>query len=236
VLIATISDLHLGYRDEAELFQHEDGAFLRFLDYLESNFERVVLLGDIWETLTGYRYRQAADALKRCRESHPRLAARFERPAYTFVHGNHDIVAGQVEQVPEEVVIDDRGFRLLFTHGHQSDPVVMNHQWLTDLGVWVGGWIRRAKLGAIYSVVSQYDRTRSGDAADPEKCAVQRYAVDLARERGADVVVTGHTHVATRVEHGDTLFLNGGSCAEGYSYAAIDTRSGTFDIDEDWTP
>ena len=50
--IAVISDLHLGRGDAADLFGHDDAEFLRFLDFLEGNFERIVLLGDIFETLT----------------------------------------------------------------------------------------------------------------------------------------------------------------------------------------
>ena len=50
--IAVISDLHLGSDDATDSFGHDDAEFLRFLGFLEGNFERIVLLGDIWETLT----------------------------------------------------------------------------------------------------------------------------------------------------------------------------------------
>jgi len=45
--LAVISDLHLGAGDLADGFCHDDGEFLRFLTFLENNFERVILLGDI---------------------------------------------------------------------------------------------------------------------------------------------------------------------------------------------
>ena len=51
--IAVISDLHLGTGGAADGFGHDDGEFLKFLSFLEKNFEKVVLLGDVWETLTG---------------------------------------------------------------------------------------------------------------------------------------------------------------------------------------
>src|SRR5690242_3497775 len=100
--LAVISDLHLGPGDKSDLFQHEDGRFLEFLSFLESNFERIVLLGDIWETLTPEWPGDPEEALRRSRIAHPEIARRFQRPAYTYVHGNHDIVTGAVEGVPEE--------------------------------------------------------------------------------------------------------------------------------------
>jgi hypothetical protein len=42
--IAVISDLHLGSDDPSDSFGHDAAEFLRFLTYLESNFEQVVLL------------------------------------------------------------------------------------------------------------------------------------------------------------------------------------------------
>ena len=234
MLVASISDLHLGCRDAANLFAHSDDAFLRFLDHLEDNFERIVLLGDIWETLTSHRYLDAAAGLQRCRRAHPRLAERFERPPYHFILGNHDIVTGEVEDAPEELILEDGGTRYLFFHGHQSDPIVMHHRWLSELGVWTGGWLRRASLGTVYTYFDRFNRKRSGHHKTGDESRFERYAVELAAQRRADVVVTGHTHVATKVEHDRCLFLNGGSCATGFSYIAIDTRAGTHDIRTEW--
>ena len=38
--IAVISDLHLGRGDGSDRFGHDDAEFLRFLDFLEGDFER----------------------------------------------------------------------------------------------------------------------------------------------------------------------------------------------------
>src|SRR6201986_952947 len=118
--IAVISDLHLGTRDAADGFGHDDGEFLKFLSFLEKNFEKVVLLGDVWETLTGALPGDPAAELRRARESHPEIAARFERQNYLYVHGNHDMIAGAVG-APDELILDTGKTRILFTHGHQND-------------------------------------------------------------------------------------------------------------------
>jgi UDP-2,3-diacylglucosamine pyrophosphatase LpxH len=51
--IAVISDLHLTPSGAPNVFGHADAEFLGFLGFLEKNFERILLVGDTWETLTG---------------------------------------------------------------------------------------------------------------------------------------------------------------------------------------
>jgi metallophosphoesterase superfamily enzyme len=101
--IAVISDLHLGPAGAADLFGHDDSEFMRFLKFLERNFEKVVLLGDIWETLTGRIPGRPERELGSARESHPEIAQRFSSRQYAYVHGNHDLVAGVVEGAPDEL-------------------------------------------------------------------------------------------------------------------------------------
>ncbi len=228
--VAVISDLHLGPRGRADLFGHDDTDFVRFLGLLEQNFERIVLLGDIWETLTGHLPRAAAE-LRRAREAHPEVARRLSGPHYTYVHGNHDWIAGAVEGAPENVVIHADGVRLFFTHGHQNDQLLANARWLSELGVWLGGWIRRFGLAAVYTAFRRLDELRHGMQLDFAESEFQAWAVSVAALQSADVVVTGHTHRATRAEHGARLFLNSGSCSEGKTtFLSIDTRAGEYAV------
>jgi predicted phosphodiesterase len=229
--IAVISDLHLGTRDRSDVFRHEDEQFLSFLDFLESNFERIVLLGDVWETLTPAWPCDPKEALRRCREAHPSIARRFERPKYTYVHGNHDLVAGPAEGVPDEITIDDRGTRILFTHGHHHDALFRRARWLSELGVWIGAWILRLGLESVYRILDAADRLRSGIAHDASHCTFQNWAVSLAGARSADVVVTGHTHIPLKTEHKNALFLNSGSCADGrFSFLSLDSARGAYGV------
>jgi predicted phosphodiesterase len=228
--LAVISDLHLGAGDLADGFGHDDAEFLRFLTFLERNFEKVILLGDIWETLQSRRLGSAREELLLARATHPEIARRFERPRYHYVHGNHDIVAGLLG-VPDELAFEADGVKLLFTHGHQNDGLVQRRQWLSELGVWLGGWIRRVGLGAFYRLCAKIDEARGGLSLDGTRCAFQRWAVGEATRREFDVVVTGHTHRAARTEHGSRLFLNSGSCSQGQlSFLSIDTRRGDYAV------
>jgi predicted phosphodiesterase len=233
--IAVISDLHLGTRDAADAFGHDDSDFLHFLTFLERNFERVVLLGDIWETLTPRRYGDAARQLRRARRSHPEIARRFSSRQYSYIHGNHDLIAGHLEAAPEELALEADGMRLLFTHGHQNDGLIHRARWISELGVWIGGWVRRIGMGPLYRIGHKLDQLRAGVTREAGGCDFQRWAVEVATLRSADVVITGHTHLATRAEHGSRLYLNSGSCSQGaYSFLALDTRAGVFGVHTGW--
>lgn len=225
--VAVISDLHLGPGDVTDEFGHDDAEFLRFLRFLETNFERIVLLGDIWETLTPRRPGDLDHALDAARAAHSELAARFAGPKYRYVHGNHDFIAGAAVGAPDELVLREAGARVLFTHGHDHDVLIRRARWLSELGVWVGGWLRRCSLRGLYRLFDRIDQARGGESADASKCTFQRWAVGLARQRDVDIVVTGHTHIAARSDHGDRLFLNSGSCSRGQiSFLSLDTRRG----------
>lgn len=228
--IAVISDLHLGAGDSADGFGHDDGEFLKFLDFLEGNFERIVLLGDIWETLQSRGFGRAAQEFEAAQAAHREIAHRFQRPRYHYVHGNHDLVAG-AQGVPDELLLEADGVRLLFTHGHQGDSLIEKRRWLADILVWLGGWIRRCGMGAFYRLCADYDLARGGLRADGSRCPFQQWAVACAAHRSAEVIVTGHTHMAARNEHGARLFLNSGSCSEGnLSFLSIDTRRGDYAV------
>jgi predicted phosphodiesterase len=229
--IAVISDIHLGSGGSTDLFGHDDAEFLRFLSFLERNFEKIVLLGDIWETLTGKAFGDPVEELREARAHHREIAERFRRPQYSYVFGNHDLVAQASEGAPEQLTLSADGMRLVFSHGHQGDQLISKHRWLSEIGVWLGAWIRRVGLHATYACFSRLEALRGGAGQEPTRCKVRRWAPERAQSCEADVIVAGHTHVPTRAEHGSCIFLNSGSCAEGrLSYLTLDTRRADFAV------
>jgi predicted phosphodiesterase len=229
--IAVISDLHLGCGDRADGFGHESGRFDAFLTFLEHNFEKIVLLGDIWDTLASPHLCRPQHALDLCRRTHSALARRLSGERYVYVHGNHDMVAGFADRAPDHLNLEIDGLRLLMLHGHQHDLLVRHAQRLTDLAVWFSGWLLRWRLGGLYRLLAHIDDWRGGISVRPERCSFQRWAVGLARQRQADVIVTGHTHKPVKHTHGDVVFLNSGTCSGGrHSFVALDTRRAVFDV------
>ncbi len=190
-----------------------------------------MLLGDIWETLTGKLPGDTVGELRAAQRTHAEIAERFGRSKYLQVSGNHDLVTQEVDGVPEEVVVVADGVRMLFTHGHQSDALVTDGMGAAEYGVWLGGWARRLHLDPIYQFGNWLDNVRGGISVHSERCAFQRAWMGRAERREMDVMITGHTHLATRAEHGARLYLNSGSCSEGkFSYLAIDTRLGSYTV------
>jgi UDP-2,3-diacylglucosamine pyrophosphatase LpxH len=239
--LAVISDLHLGH-GRADLFGHEHAQFLRFLDHLEQSFERVVLLGDIFETLTVRPGAQVRE-LRRARESHKALAERFERPMYRYVHGNHDLVAGPIDGRPDALHLKVDGQRIAFLHGHQFDWVVKKARFVSEWSAWLAAWVVRLGLTPVLKVTGAVERlvmgVDAGAPSDPTRLSrpdrFQRAAMSWASAQGVDIVVTGHTHHATVAPHGDRLFLNSGSCSEGrISYLAMDTAAGRYSVETAW--
>jgi len=233
--IAVISDLHLGVGDASDRFGHEHGRFLKFLNFLEDNFETIVLLGDIWDPHTAKLRISDREGLRLCRESHLPLSRRFERSCYQYVHGNHDLAAGPLENAPGSITLDAGGLRLLFAHGHEHDILVKHLPWLADFGVWLGAWILRLGLSSVFSFFDQLDMARSGASVNSAACTFQKWAVTAARQHEADVIVTGHTHLPLKAQHENVVFLNSGSCTQGrFNFAALDTARNDFSIQQAW--
>src|SRR5512142_3407619 len=188
--IAVISDLHLGPGDVSDAFGHQDAAFERFLQQLEGDFERIVLLGDIWETLTSQRLYDPVEGLRRSREAHASIARRLMSSRYVYVHGNHDLIASRVDRALTEWVTDVDGLRLVFTHGHHHDWLIRRARWFSEWCVWMGAWARRLGCEAVYRAGYWFDYWLSKPSDSPSMSILdsfQRWAFCLAQARSADV-------------------------------------------------
>jgi predicted phosphodiesterase len=221
VKIAVISDIHLGRGDRADAFEHDDFDFLRFLAYLESNFERIVLLGDIWETLTVAPHARLTEFLA-AQAAHLEIAQRFQQAQYTYVMGNHDLVAGHAVGAVNEFALEVDGLRLLFAHGHQSDYWCSQGRGFSERGVRIATWLKYVGLKTVYKALAALELARN-----PANREVKSWAFS----QEADVVITGHTHKADKDNQGSRLFLNSGHCAHGaFNFLALDTQRLDFEV------
>src|SRR5690606_36318363 len=112
-----------------------------------------------------------------------------------YVHGNHDLIARDELGARSELRVDADDCAVLFTHGHQFDPVFARAYAAARAATWFTGRLRRLGLGPLAHYFEQQDiaikHRRFGHERGPYAAAARR----LLRERGADIVVTGHTHV-----------------------------------------
>lgn len=228
--IAVVSDLHLGAGDATERCVHSDATLLAWFDELEACHEQVFLLGDVWETLTDPALPGASRrALDQARRAHSGLAARFERPVYRHFTGNHDPVTRALG-AREHVVLDLHGDRYLFLHGDVLDPHL--RPWLTDLGLYLGGWLLRMGLEETFRAFEAGVAHRDeGEGAHPgDASPFQRAALAMAERTGADVIVTGHTHLACILGTGRAIYANSGAAlSHEVSWLSLDTRTGRIE-------
>jgi predicted phosphodiesterase len=231
--IAALSDLHIGARRWMDEFRHTEAGFLRFLDDLEGRFDAIVLVGDVFQTdhawLPGRRgaVRQLMAAQRRL----PALAERFARPPYRYIHGNHDAIARDQLGAEETHEIDADGFRVFFIHGHQFDPLFRRVEPLTRAASWFTGRLRFAGLRPVAQWFEANDIEIKHRRFHHPEGPYLRAGRELLRERAADVVVMGHTHVPVRVEFPEGWVVNSGSCSVGQRmYVAIDTAARTVEL------
>lgn len=230
--IAAISDLHIGATARADGFRHAPAAFLRFLDELERMHDRIVLLGDVFQTDHGARPSAASRArhLHRARARVPEIAARFDAPPYVYVHGNHDEIAARELAAPEHHHVAGAA-PALFIHGHQFDPVALGAPRLADLGTWTCGRLRAVGLRAVAAWLEGRDVAVKDRRFRGAHGPYARAAGRLAREHGTPIVVMGHTHVPSLTRIPEGIAVNTGTCSDGRRmWASIDTEAGTATI------
>jgi len=232
--LAALSDFHIGARAGMDEFRHDERRFLERLARVVDTHDRVVLVGDIYQTdhalFTGPR--AAARQLQLARRRLPRLARALDRLDY--VHGNHDFIARDELGAATELRVDADGCSVLFTHGHQFDPVFARAYAAARAATWFTGRLRRAGLRPLAHYFEQKDvaikHRRFGHAAGPYAAAARA----LMRERGADIVVMGHTHVAHAHHMSEGTVVNTGTCSGGrFTVVTIDTAARTAAIAAD---
>ncbi|MFO0725321.1 MAG: metallophosphoesterase family protein [Myxococcota bacterium] len=236
--IAVLSDFHLGAKDHLDRFGRDreaESRVLKLFDELERSVDRIVLLGDIFETLRGRQLgrRGMHHELSSALTAYPSIARRaLDHKKYQLVLGNHDAILDETHRVPELFRIEADKMKLLFFHGHQLDPIARGEAPLSRFSVWLGGWLERIGLG-ITKVADKFEGKilRDGHGIDPGR--FERGAVAMGEADGADVVITGHTHRAARAEISGTLYMNSGTCVGGRrEMLLLDTGAKRFEVIE----
>jgi len=234
--IAALSDFHIGAHAYTDEFHHPEAEFLAWLTALEAGHDRIVLVGDIYQTEhallpgPGAAARQLARACARL----PALSERLRGPKYLYLHGNHDAVAARELGLPEHLRLSADGFTVVFIHGHQFDPIFARARAVAQAATWFTGRLRRAGLRSLAQWFEGRDvaikHRRFGHIDGP----YARAARGLLREHAADLVVMGHTHVAHLHALPEGRLVNTGSCSRGRRvHVTIDTAARSVEIHAD---
>ncbi len=228
--IAAISDFHIGATEQTDCFRHGADSFHSFLDSLEQSHDRIVLLGDIYQSEYGpwfgraVEQRQLALGQKRL----PSLWRRFQGAGYVYLHGNHDEAAAEANGALPSVKLGADGFFAYFIHGHQFDPLLQTVAPLARGSTWVSGRVRRVGLRAVADWLEHQDvsvkHRKFRGAEGPYALGARK----LLRAQQVDAVIMGHTHVPQYLELPEGVYANTGTCSRGQRmFVTIDTASRT---------
>lgn len=225
--IAALSDFHIGATDETDCFRHDTRDFCRFLDDLESEHDRIVLLGDIFQSDYGAAIGKRTERreLARAQGRRSTLWSRFQNGRYVYVHGNHDAVAATYNGALTGWRVSSDGFAVYFVHGHQFDPLLRTIYPLARASTWFSGRIRRLGLREVADWLEEKDVSIKHERFQGDRGPYAEGARHLLRSQRVDAVIMGHTHVPTCIDLGEGIYANTGTCSHGQvMYVSIDTK------------
>ncbi|MCJ8502873.1 metallophosphoesterase family protein [Desulfatitalea alkaliphila] len=225
--IAAFGDLHLTHRPALDKHGADEVALLRFDDHLTRSHDRILLLGDIFQTDYGPYPGSRAEVFGAITERYPRIFRRWRAAPCTMLYGNHDRITqglmGAVQQV--RMVVD--GLRMWFIHGHQFDPFIERRGQVPYVVTWMIGGLRRMGWhrladyleGPLYQAGQRRFPILHGEA--------RQEMIDGA----VDLVAMGHSHTIAWRALGKGLYLNAGDCTtQRMQYLSLDTQTLTAQV------
>jgi len=225
--------LHLSPETNTNIFAHDPYEFIRFLNYLESNFERIYLLGDIYDTLMSNKIGGDIDIFYKIIENNKEITNIFLKPNYYHISGNHDLITSDIFNAPEQEILDIDGIKILLTHGHQYGAFTNNLKFVGEFWTWLGGKLLKYGLDDIWQFI--YDIDLKSCFRFNKSCPFQKWAIKELINKDAEIIITGHTHTGAVINHGNKLFMNSGTCIDGkYSYLSLDTKLQDFRLNTAW--
>lgn len=185
-----LSDIHLG--SEVSRAEKAKEVLLKY------NFKRLVLLGDIFDDLNFNR-------LKKEHWGFLTFIRKLSNPKkqieVIWVEGNHDAGLSKIMshmmglKVYKQYIFETAGRKILTIHGHQFDRFLNENLFISNLAGYIYNLIQR--LGGEKQRFARFLKKASkGWLRLTEKIAIG--ALKYANRRKVNIVICGHTHVATK--------------------------------------
>jgi len=247
--IFCVSDLHLcdrGPRDNFCVGGREE-RFCRFLDHVQKQSGRLFILGDLFD----WWQVNLSNSINEYRK----LLNRLWQDDAVYVPGNHDnalsnfiesILMPKINLLYEMKLPFSRGIcgrHFTFLHGHEADPYCSNsNPGIGEITAIISGMLEdRNKspnykghaiedrfIGTLDKMMSLW-RKLAGETGRLDEMinGVEEYR----KQQGADVVVSGHTHIAGQIS--DFHYNCGSWCRDCDTFVRIEDE-GIADVFE-WT-
>jgi predicted phosphodiesterase len=225
--IATFGDLHLGHTPVLDKFHGKEDDLLRFDDHLSRTHDRIVLMGDIYQTDYGKYPGSRSDVLEAILKRYSRIVRRWGSSRYDSIFGNHDLITQKRLGTLKQMRIKKDGWRIWLIHGHQFDPFIHRKGHFPYFVTWIIGGMRRKGLGRLADFLE-------GPLYDFGQQVFQ--TLDLAARKALssgknNVIVMGHSHQMTCQPLGKGIYVNSGACSvNAMRYVSIDTVTRVVEV------
>ena len=226
--IATFGDLHLGHTRALDKFLGEEDRLLRFDDHLRQTHDRVILVGDIYQTDYGSYPGSRSDVLEAILKRYSRIARRWNAGHHSILYGNHDVITQKLMGSLKQIHLSADNWNVWLSHGHQFDPLIGDkRRRLPFVVTWMIGGLRRMGL----SCFANFLEGRLYNAGQRVSKALE-LAAALALDRGRNnVIVMGHCHQVACVTAGRGVYANSGACLpDSMRYVSIDTSTRVVEV------
>ena len=229
--IAVLSDLHLGAFDKADRGRGHDEHLLAVLSALEAEHDQIILLGDVWETLTCRFSKGLRGCIKGRSRRPPRRCTPIHTAKYRLVSGNHDWITASASGAAQEIMVDSNGLVIRFMHGHQHDPWSGSLRFISEFIIWFSGWMARLGTDVLIRFFDRLHNLLSKTSVADELGPSEAKLLADGADRQVDVTVIGHTHVPGIKTDQGQLLVNSGHCLGGVVHSAsLDTDARTIRV------
>ena len=225
--IATFGDLHLGHTPVLDKFLGEEDLLLRLDDHLSRTHDRIILMGDIYQTDYGSYPGSRSEVLEAILKRYSRIVGRWSTAAHYSLFGNHDLITQKLLGNLKQIHLLKDNWGIWLTHGHQFDPFIGDERRLPFVGTWMIGGLRR--LGFIW--LADFLEGRFYNWGQRVSKALEMAAV-MALHRGKNnVIVMGHSHQMACLPMGRGVYVNSGACTpDSLRYVSIDTSRRVVEV------
>jgi UDP-2,3-diacylglucosamine pyrophosphatase LpxH len=225
--IATFGDLHLGHTSGLDKFLGEEDRLLRLDDHLSQTHDRIILMGDIYQTDYGSYPGSRSDVLEAILKRYARIVRRWSTAQHYSLFGNHDLITQKLLGNLKQISLLKDNWRIWLTHGHQFDPFLGDKRRLPFFITWMIGRLRR--LGS--SWLADFLEGPFYDWGQRFFKALELAAIIALNHAGNNVVVMGHSHQIACIPTGRGVYVNSGACVpDSLRYVSIDTSKRVVEV------
>jgi len=223
------SDAHLGAADR-QCEDHKLAMLDRLIERIETDGEKVFILGDLFDFWFEYKHAIPKEHLKIVFK----LASLVERGIKIhYITGNHDFWLGGFLNREAGIVIhrdfleiNEQGKRIFLIHGDGLSPSDWKYRILrrilrNRLNIWLYRRIPPDWAIPLAKYVSSTSRHHTGERSKDFLRDYEVYAESKIAE-GYDAVLIGHTHHPEYHDLKNGVYINTGDFIRHFSYARLD--------------